>query len=227
MFDWWNVLGSVARVHTWAQILTGLFIALSASSVFLTFKTSTRIADLKSRNSTVLPTRAPAPAPRPVQQEKPVPAPAPKAVPVPAAPAPVAAAPAVAKPVAVVPPPAAPEKAQRHLAGPTREKLIALLKERPKGKVGITYMKGDVEAQAYSVELAVVLASAGWETVNMGAMADFPGANGFHFMIKNAGSEPENTRFIIHSFIEAGLKPNTELNKSLQEGTLLLVVGHK
>jgi len=47
MFDWWNVISSLTRVHDWAQILSVVFLALSVSSFFLTLKTSLRIAVLK------------------------------------------------------------------------------------------------------------------------------------------------------------------------------------
>jgi hypothetical protein len=108
-----------------------------------------------------------------------------------------------------------------------RSRLLALLQARPKGTVNLTSMQGDADAQAECAELATVLAAAGWETVRLGPMAEFPGSRGFHFMIKNAAAEPEHTKFIIHAFIEAGLKPSTELNQALRDDMLLLVVGHR
>ena len=228
MFDWWNVLGSLVRVHAWAQALTVLFLVLTASSALLTWKTGSRIADLKTRSA---PQAAPAPSP---QEPAPVPQTVPVPLTVPAAPVPqpVPAAP-VAKPVPAAPvaPPAAaaprPEAPQRHLEGQTRVKLLALLKQRPKGKVEITFMKGDGESQVFAGEIAELVGSAGWQTTRLGPMAEFPGSSGLHFMIKSIDAEPENTKFLIHSFIEAGLKPSTELNKTLREDTLLLVVGHR
>jgi len=243
MFDWWNFLSALTRVHAWAQTLSLLFLILSASSFILTLKTSSRIASLKGQVQEAVAAQAPAPpkapgvpAPQAAAQAAPPvtaapvaanPVPAPPAAPVAANPAPAPpAAPVAAKPAPA--PPAAPVAANpAPMPVGIRSRLLTLLQERPKGKVSITGMKGDPDSLAYSAELASVLKAAGWETVRLEPMADFPGSNGLHFMIKSAGSEPENTKFIIHSFIEAGLKPSTVLNKSLQENTLLLVVGHR
>lgn len=223
MFDWWNVLGSLVRVHAWAQALTVLFLVLSASSILLTVKTASRIAALKVQGAPQVAAQEPQPKPeapkQTVTQEMPKPAPAPAvkaAVPPFVPPAPAQAAPAQ---------PA--EVPQRHLDGPSRARLLTLLKERPKGKVEVTYMKGDGESQAFAGEIAELVGSAGWQTTRLGPMAEFPGSAGLHFMIKSIDAEPENTKFIIHSFIEAGLKPSTELNKTLREDMLLLVVGHR
>jgi len=218
MSDWWNVISSLTRVHAWAQILSVVFLALSASTFFLTLKTSSRIAVLKAREPEPIVAQAQVPAPKPVAKPAAKPEPA---TPVAAKPAP--AAPAVQAPAR----PAAEDAAQHHLPPALKARLIALLQERPKGQVNISSMKGDPDSLAYSTELASVLTAGGWSTVRMGPMAEFPGSAGLFFMIKSAGSEPENTKYIIHSFIEAGLRPSTVLNKALQENTLLLVVGHR
>jgi hypothetical protein len=244
MFDWWDVLSSLTRVHAWAQILSVVFLVLSVSSFFLTLKTSSRIAFLKDRGPEAVVAQAPAP-PRPPVQAPVAPAPKPVAQAAPAAP-PAAPAPEAAKPAPVAPaapaaaraatvalsvpvpakPAAEPDTAKQHMPAALKARLLALLQGRPKGKVSITSIKGAANSQAYAAEIAGILASAGWETVRLGPMFDRPSTKGIHFMIKSAGSEPENTKYIIHSFMEVGLNPSTELNKSLQEDTLLLVVGN-
>jgi len=243
MFDWWNVISSLTRVNDWAQILSVVFLALSVSSFFLTLKISLRIAVLKSQGPEEVVAQAPMPpqppSPKPVAQGAPAPAPAPAAPatakPAPAKPAPEPAKPAPAKPV---PEPAktapaipAPEPAKTApgpaISAAQKSRLLTLLLGRPKGKVKITNIKGDGNSQAYAAELARILSAAGWEAVWLGPKPDFPDATGLFFMIKSPGSEPENSKYLIHSFIEAGLKPNTVLDKSVQENTLLLVVGHR
>jgi hypothetical protein len=228
MFDWWDILSSLTRVHAWAQILSVVFLVLSVSSFFLTLKTSSRIAFLKGHGPEAVGAQAPAP-PRPPVQAPPAPPTPAAAKPAPVAPAaPVAAKPAPAAPAAPAPvkPAADSDTAQYHMPAALKSRLVTLLRARPKGKVSITSIKGAANAQAYAAEIASMLASAGWETVRLGPMFDRPGTKGLHFMIKSADSEPENTKYIIHSFMEAGLNPSTELNKSLQEDTLLLVVGN-
>ena len=113
------------------------------------------------------------------------------------------------------------------MAPAQKSRLLSLLQDRPKGKVNITNIKGDAASQAYAAELARVLSAAGWDTVWLSPKADFPDATGLFFMIRSPGSEPENTKYLIHAFIEAGLNPNTVLDKSVPDDTLLLVVGHR
>jgi len=238
MFDWWNVVSSLTRVHDWAQVISVVFLALSVSTFFLTLKTSLRIAVLKSQVPEAVVAQAPVPpqppVPRSVAPEAPAPAPAP-AAPAMARPAPAPATAANARPAPAAPA-AAPEPARPVSAKPgpapamapaQKSRLLSLLQDRPKGKVNITNIKGDAASQAYAAELARVLSAAGWDTVWLSPKADFPDATGLFFMIRSPGSEPENTKYLIHAFIEAGLNPNTVLDKSVPDDTLLLVVGHR
>lgn len=229
MFDWWDVLSSVSRVNAWAQYLTVFFFLMTATSLAITLKSSSRIVHLKdaaAKAASMATPKAPTRTTLPSQAKTPAPAPA-------------AAAPA--KPVAVVPPPAASpaqdakakaEEAQklanqRHLSHDEKSKLSSLLGSRPKGAVSVTYMANDPESQAYSHELAGTLAAAGWKVTETGATTDATNPKGLHFQIKNVQNEPENARYLIHTFIELGYKPVTELNKIVPDMTLMLVVGHR
>ncbi len=171
----------------------------------------------------VAPEPEPGPEPEPVPRPEPEPVPRPEPEPVPR---PEPEPEPVPEPRPEPKAPAEPKAAGKPIPLALRARLIALLQENPKGRVGLSGMKGDADSQAYSAELAGILAAAGWDAVQLGPMAEFPGASGLYFMIRDAGSEPVNTRFIIHAFIAAGLKPATVLNRALQDDDLLLVVGH-
>ena len=88
-------------------------------------------------------------------------------------------------------------------------------------------MRNDLEAQTYFNELVNVLDATGWKIVKTAPASLASAPKGLHFQIKSPDQEPENAKYLIHSFIEVGVKPSTELNKAVPDGTLLLIVGHK
>jgi hypothetical protein len=123
--------------------------------------------------------------------------------------------------------PAAAAEGQRSLTKAQKDKLVSLLTGRPKGQVSVTCMANDLEAQAFFNELVHVMDSTGWKVVKTAPTAVAGTSKGLHFQIKSPDQEPENAKYLIHSFIEAGVKPSTELNKAVPDNTLLLIVGHK
>jgi len=223
MFAWWDVLESVTQVNAWANGLSIVFLVLTVAAGALAFTSGKRAEVLKrmqpgNRIQTVAPRVAP-PAPKP--QELPAPVKQ-SATPVP----PPAAAPAVV-PAAAVPAKPVEDSSQRHLTKLQKDKLISLLNSRPKGQVSVTYMLNDQESQTYFTELMGVLHATGWKAVNAGPTSLASAPKGLHFQIKNPEQEPENAKYLIHSFLEVGIKPSTELNRAVPEATLVLIVGHR
>ena len=219
MFEWWNVLGSVIKVQALAQYLTVFFLILSFVATAVSIKATARITALKDDRASELLQENKGTYEAKIaalgQQQA---AAAPKAHPAPAP------ADDEARKKAEE---AAQKAAARHLAKDESAKLLSLLSSRPKGLVNVTCMKGDAESQGFLHELTGILTSAGWKVTDLGPTADATAPKGLHFQIKSIQNEPENAKYLIHSFIETGLKPTTELNKSVAESTLLLVVGHK
>jgi len=252
MLDWWNVLASVTKVNVLANYLTIIFLVLTAASGLLSFTSGKRILALKKpkAEAAAAPAAAPVhvPAPAAVPPAPTMPPPAPAAVPpAPTAPqpAPAAAPPRAEVPLppkaqvgatvqmAIPPRPAAPAPAkaedpnQRHLTKEQKDRLVSLLNGRPKGQVSVTYMANDVESQTYFNELVAILGSTGWKMNKTGPTSLASAPKGIHFQIKTPADEPENAKYLIHSFMEAGIKPSTELNRAVPASTLVLIVGHK
>ncbi len=214
MSEWWNVLASVVRVNAWAQYLTLIFLVLSAATTVLSLSTTRRIAVLKDEATKEVLEQKEAKSEAALINLKPL----------------VAANPPEPKRVAEEAKPKADETDKshdRHLTADQKQKLTSLLASRPKGAVNVAHMANDPESEAFAKEILGALVASGWKAASVGATGEFPGSKGLHFQIKSIQEEPENAKYIIHTFIELGMKPNTELNKSLPDFTLRLVVGHR
>jgi cell division protein FtsB len=216
--EWWNVLASVTQLNSWAQYLAIFFIFLSAAMTVLSVKTANRVAFLKEQKALAALHESDAKheaivkslnqqlhdtGKRPVFTSQMLDEASKKA-----------------------------DEAQlkvsgRALSKDQKDRLLAALSSNPKGVVTVTYLQNDPETQAFAHELMTAMASAGWKATDVGPTKDIGGIQGLHFQIKNIQNEPENAKYLIHSFIEVGLKPNTELNKTMPDNTLLLIVGHK
>jgi hypothetical protein len=88
-------------------------------------------------------------------------------------------------------------------------------------------MANDLESQTYFNELVSILVATGWRMIRIGPTALASAPKGIHFQIRTPADEPEYAKYLIHSFLEVGIKPGTELNRALPGSTLLLLVGYR
>ena len=116
----------------------------------------------------------------------------------------------------------------RRIVGEQRERLIATLRNIPKGPVSLTCVLGDGEGIAFANDVVEVLRAAGWEVdgVNQGA---FTPTNpvGFFVRVRSAVNAPPYIRALLEAFNSTGIRLDAAEVPTMAENVVAIVVGNK
>ncbi len=116
----------------------------------------------------------------------------------------------------------------RSITAEQRGRLIAVLRDLPKGQVSVTCVLGDGEGLAFANQVVDVLKSAGWpvDGTNQGAFAP-NNPVGFFVRVRNAANAPAHAHALLEAFNSVGIKLDGAQNPALDEKTVEIVVGNK
>ena len=117
----------------------------------------------------------------------------------------------------------------RRLGEEAQRKLIAALRSAtPKGLVNVTCVLGDGEGFAFAAQLDAALKAAGWSTTGVNQAA-YAGSNpiGFGIMVRSAATAPPFAAALQTAFATAGIAVSGAEQSSLDEGTVVLLIGNK
>lgn len=107
--------------------------------------------------------------------------------------------------------------------------IVALSQANPKGLVTVNCVLGDGEGFAFASQIDDVLKAAGWPTtgVNQGVYAGGANPVGFGILVRSAAKAPPHAGALQHAFTAAGMPLAGAEQSSIDEGTVILLIGNK
>lgn len=116
----------------------------------------------------------------------------------------------------------------RRISADQRERLIAALRNLPKGPVIVTCVLGDGEAIAFANQIVDSLKSAGWPVDGVNQVVYTPNNPvGFFVRVRSAANAPPYAGALQQAFNSVEIRLDGQQVPTLSEGVVEIVVGNK